>query len=214
MVPSLTSTSAATTGCTSGKSKHPHSSSIRHRLTRRCQFADQQHSLQLNIGIIAACAQFLRPLLGRVLKLNSTSAKSYPQYNQENRGKYGLQTIGSSATKRRTRLGSLNVDEFELQTKNLDDRDSGVGVGEGHDSSETSSPAPTVPRRASQVRAPQRHREHPGGGNTHTVAAFYSESTTTSRPDSNSEEFILHRSDKVMEGIVCRKDYTVQYSER
>lgn len=166
------------------------------------------HSLQLNIGIIAACAQFLRPLLGRVLKLNSTAVKSYPQYNQEGRGKYGLQTIGSSATKRRTRLGSLNVDEFELQTKNLEDRDAGVGIGESN--SETSSPATTVPQRAQ----PQREYPVSGSGNSHSAAAYYSDGRTTSTPDSKSEDYILHKSDKDMEGIVCRKDYTVQYSKR
>ncbi|KAK8024546.1 hypothetical protein PG993_012612 [Apiospora rasikravindrae] len=174
-------------------------------------------NLQLNIGIIAACAQFLRPLLGRVLKLNSTAAKSYPQYNQEGHGKYGLQTIGSSAPKRRTRLGSENIDEFELQTKNLeDDRDSGLGVGGGRtNSSEASSPATTVHRKDSVRVTPPQHRRHDGeldGGNTHSAAAFYAEATIS--PDSNSEEFILHKSDKEMEGIVCRKDYTVQYSAR
>ncbi|KAK7917848.1 hypothetical protein PG985_011456 [Apiospora marii] len=136
-------------------------------------------------------------------------------------GKYGLQTIGSSATKRRTRLGSLNVDEFELQTKYLEaDRDSGVGVGESRTNSETSSPATNragrdrkgvpVPARREQQ---QQHRRVSHHGYTHSAAAFYSESTK-STPDSNSEEFILRKSDKEMEGIVCRKDYTVQYSER
>ncbi|KAK8071365.1 Integral membrane protein [Apiospora hydei] len=179
--------------------------------------------LQLNIGIIAACAQFLRPLLGRVLKLNSTSAKSYPQYNPEGRGKYGLQTIGSSApNKRRTRLGSHNVDEFELQTKNLeldgDDRDSGV-VGVNEISSEASSPATMVHRDGGLTPPPPprrpHHRELDSGNTSHSAAAFYAETTTTTMsPDSNSEEFILHKSQKEMEGIVCRKDYTVQYSAR
>ncbi|KAK8067545.1 Integral membrane protein [Apiospora saccharicola] len=176
-------------------------------------------NLQLNIGIIAACAQFLRPLLGRVLKLNSTAVKSYPQYpNQEGRGKYGLQTIGSSATKRRTRLGSLNVDEFELQTKNLEDRDSGVGV---ESPSVANSPATTaVPRRAVETSTgPQQRRGYPGGGgggggDTHSAAAALYSERMASTPDSNSEEYILHHSDKEMEGIVCRKDYTVEYSER
>ncbi|KAK8073288.1 Integral membrane protein [Apiospora phragmitis] len=172
-------------------------------------------NLQLNIGIIAACAQFLRPLLGRVLKLNSTSAKSYPQYNQEGRGKYGLQTIGSSAPKRRTRLGSQNIDEFELQTKKgLDDRDSGLGGG-------GCGVVTTVHREDDEASAPQQQRYHQhrelDGGMTHSAAAFYSAeptTTTMTSPDSNSEEFILHKSDKEMEGIICRKDYIVQYSER
>ncbi|KAK7946907.1 uncharacterized protein PG986_011228 [Apiospora aurea] len=181
-------------------------------------------NLQLNIGIIAACAQFLRPLLGRVLKLNSTSAKSYPQYNQEGRGKYGLQTIGSSApNKRRTRLGSHNVDEFELQTKNLEleeeGRDSGV-VGVDEISSEMSSPATMVHRDGGLTPPPPprrpHHRELDSGNASHSAAAFYAETTTTTTvsPDSNSEEFILHKSQKEMEGIVCRKDYIVQYSVR
>ncbi|KAH6661951.1 hypothetical protein F5X68DRAFT_145206 [Plectosphaerella plurivora] len=41
-------------------------------------------NLQLNIGIIAACASFLKPLVGRVLKINS-SAGYYPSSQQYNR---------------------------------------------------------------------------------------------------------------------------------
>ncbi|KAK8099628.1 uncharacterized protein PG998_012869 [Apiospora kogelbergensis] len=183
-------------------------------------------NLQLNIGIIAACAQFLRPLLGRVLKLNSTGAKSssYPQYNKEGHGKYGLQTIGSSAPKRRTRLGSHNVDEFELQTKSWDevmamDNDSGAVVGVRTGSSETGSSAAIV-RRVGEGVAPaqQPHGQglDDGGKNTHSAAAYYSEEPAAmmSSRDSNSEEFILHKSDKELEGITCRKEYTVQYSVR
>ncbi|KAK7971542.1 hypothetical protein PG989_016558 [Apiospora arundinis] len=179
-------------------------------------------NLQLNIGIIAACAQFLRPLLGRVLKINSTTAKSsYPQkYNNtpEGRGrgsKYGLQTIGSAAPKRRTRLGSQNLDEFELQTKNLDDKDLGVVVVGASGGSETSTPSTTkVVHRSDDKALPDPHHRQLDSKVTHSAAAYYSEEPRTSLGDANSEEFILHNSDKELEGITCRKEYTVQYSER
>ncbi|KAL2205543.1 hypothetical protein CC79DRAFT_1371353 [Sarocladium strictum] len=88
-------------------------------------------NLQLNIGIIAACASFLRPLVGRFLKLN-TSAINYYQSgsNHNNKGsstRPTLGTIGSSsyATGRHgkgahTIEDECDTDEFELHTKTAD----------------------------------------------------------------------------------------------
>ncbi|KAL8369498.1 hypothetical protein RB595_000020 [Gaeumannomyces hyphopodioides] len=65
-------------------------------------------NLQLNIGIIAACASFLKPLLGRVLKLNSTAGRhgySSQQYKVSGgRAGFGTGTIGSGGgTRNRAR---------------------------------------------------------------------------------------------------------------
>jgi hypothetical protein len=89
------------------------------------------NSLQLNIGIIAACASFLRPLVGRFLKLN-TSAINYYQSgsNHNNKGsstRPTLGTIGSSSYAAgrhgkgaHTIEDECDTDEFELHTKTAD----------------------------------------------------------------------------------------------
>lgn len=99
------------------------------------------------------------------------------------------------------------------------DNDSGAVVGVRTGSSETGSSAAIV-RRVGEGVAPaqQPHGQglDDGGKNTHSAAAYYSEEPAAmmSSRDSNSEEFILHKSDKELEGITCRKEYTVQYSVR
>lgn len=71
-------------------------------------------SLQLNIGIIAACASFLKPLLGRLLKLNSTAA-SYPTYTKYARS-YRATPAGSKYASGSRRTGSASPhDDFESQ---------------------------------------------------------------------------------------------------
>lgn len=79
------------------------------------------NSLQLNIGIIAACASFLKPLVGRLLKLNSTAGASYPSYPQYNRSHRTPLSNGYASGSRRT-------GDFELQYK------SNIRALERHDS--------------------------------------------------------------------------------
>ncbi|EQB58538.1 hypothetical protein CGLO_01208 [Colletotrichum gloeosporioides Cg-14] len=80
-------------------------------------------NLQLNIGIIAACASFLKPLVGRYLKINSSAGyyPSYERYNHSGRTPLGAETGGSKAqvnSKRRTVIHEGNLeDEYELQKK-------------------------------------------------------------------------------------------------
>ncbi|KAF4835479.1 hypothetical protein CGCSCA4_v012630 [Colletotrichum siamense] len=80
-------------------------------------------NLQLNIGIIAACASFLKPLVGRYLKINSSAGyyPSYERYNHSGRTPLGAGTGGSKAqvhSKRRTMIHEANLqDEYELQKK-------------------------------------------------------------------------------------------------
>lgn len=78
-------------------------------------------SLQLNIGIIAACASFLKPLVGRFLKINS-SVGYYPssqQYGRSGRTPMGATALGS---------GARRQGEFELHAMGKDGTRS-VGVG-------------------------------------------------------------------------------------
>lgn len=70
-------------------------------------------SLQLNVGIIAACASFLKPLLGRLLKLNTTAAyPTYPKYGRSYRTPIGSKYASGS---RRTTLSPYS--DFESQCK-------------------------------------------------------------------------------------------------
>ncbi|KAJ3945875.1 uncharacterized protein N0V96_004221 [Colletotrichum fioriniae] len=84
-------------------------------------------SLQLNIGIIAACASYLKPLFGRLLKINS-SVDYYP--SNERYGRSGQAPLGAGASRntpyasgnRRTSRIPLDRslhDEFELHTKEV-----------------------------------------------------------------------------------------------
>jgi hypothetical protein len=75
--------------------------------------SSDKRSLQLNIGIIAACASFLKPLVGRVLKINS-SAGYYPssqQYNRSGRTPMGASVMASGAR----RGNGQKVEDFELR---------------------------------------------------------------------------------------------------
>lgn len=81
-------------------------------------------SLQLNIGIIAACAPSLKPLVSRVLKLSDYYPTSASHYGSRTRGTVGLQTIGGTgggggpSSARR----SKHPDQYELQDlRNSDD---------------------------------------------------------------------------------------------
>lgn len=79
------------------------------------------NSLQLNIGIIAACASFLKPLLGRLLKLNSTAPQHTSDYHYNRSGRTGAMGASGSRTLGTNNMG--NDYEIELQTK------TGVTVG-------------------------------------------------------------------------------------
>ncbi|AEO68612.1 e0629435-eb59-45cf-9678-2ab46b64b916 [Thermothielavioides terrestris] len=77
-------------------------------------------NLQLDIGIIAACASFLKPLVGRLLKINSSAGYSHPTsgryYHRGGRTPMGGETIGSKYANRR-QADRSHADEFELHTK-------------------------------------------------------------------------------------------------
>ncbi|KAK5660002.1 hypothetical protein OQA88_13468 [Cercophora sp. LCS_1] len=81
--------------------------------------------LQLNIGIIAACAATLKPLVNRVLKLGSTEQ----YYNSGSRYAYGTGRSrsrgGTLGTREAGRPRKLSDDEFEMG--------SGEGSGSGGD---------------------------------------------------------------------------------
>ncbi|CAH0023279.1 unnamed protein product [Clonostachys rhizophaga] len=79
--------------------------------------------LQLNIGIIAACAPSLKPLLKTVLNLKSltprygyTNSQSY--HNQRSKRRTAIYTIGGSAAQGYTKQTSKNdnLDDFELKS--------------------------------------------------------------------------------------------------
>ncbi|KAK3905696.1 hypothetical protein C8A05DRAFT_12497 [Staphylotrichum tortipilum] len=142
-------------------------------------------NLQLNIGIMAACASFLKPLVGRLLKLGSTAGgySSYPSsggryYNRSGRtpmgGGTGGGTIGSryaNGNKRRAADQSDVDDEFELHPKQ---------------------PEQVV----ETVQAALRDYASTQGG----VASS----------DSNSEEMILQK----QQGIVLTRDVTIRYDRK
>ena len=73
-------------------------------------------SLQLNIGIIAACATSLKPLVSRALGLSTTD-----RYNSNSRYAYGSRSRGTPGTKRPVdATGSRHdriatIQEFELE---------------------------------------------------------------------------------------------------
>lgn len=143
---------------------------------------DLMNSLQLNIGIIAACASFLRPLVGRFLKLN-TSAINYYQSNTNNKVSSTRPTLGTigSSSYAPGRLGKgahtiedeCDADEFELHTKTADNAISSEDV------------------------RPLRGEE---GHYTYGVTS-----------DSRSDDLIIQKPEPVR-GIVRTRDVRVQYS--
>ncbi|KAL2882025.1 hypothetical protein SGCOL_002766 [Colletotrichum sp. CLE4] len=156
-------------------------------------------NLQLNVGIIAACASYLKPLFGRLLKINS-SVGYYP--SNERYGRSGQTPLGagasrsnaySSGNKRTSRIPldrSLH-DEFEMHTKD-DFRVTGryVNGGTGTDT------------RADTVRSPVAME-----GRCSTEAVYAGGLPS----DANSEEIILQKEHG--RGIVCTRDFSVLYSE-
>ncbi|KAF3356324.1 hypothetical protein VdG1_06418 [Verticillium dahliae VDG1] len=68
--------------------------------------------LQLQLGIIAACAPALKPLVSRFLKLSTAGDHRYPSGRSQPPGSIGLQTIGGSGPARRhTMKPSFESDE-------------------------------------------------------------------------------------------------------
>lgn len=133
--------------------------------------------MQLNIGIIAACASFLKPLVGRMLKINS-SAGYYPSdqpYNRSGRvGHSGSNAYGNRSRQNGTGTGSRPpADDFEMHTK-----------------------SETVVR--SQEVSSTTTRSIPGGDGG---------------SNNDSQENILLNSSPTP-GIMCTKDFTVNYSSK
>ncbi|KAL2133536.1 hypothetical protein VTI74DRAFT_8758 [Chaetomium olivicolor] len=149
-------------------------------------------NLQLNIGIIAACASFLKPLVGRILKINSSVGYSYSNnpYNRSGRTPKGTggATGNKYASNNRSRraAGGSHVDGFELQTQN------GIGAEDGE---------PQVVARVHATRSGSHEyssTEAVGGG----VPS-----------DTNSEEIILQKQE-TGRGIMMTRNVTVQYSRK
>ncbi|KAH8170189.1 integral membrane protein [Sarocladium implicatum] len=147
-------------------------------------------NLQVNIGIIAACASFLRPLVGRFLKI-STSAMNYPSdSNKKSSTRPTLGTIGSNSYGPGRRGKGVHAiedecdsDEFELHTRTgADPTSSKNNTGEEDDR---------------QLRF-QRSEE-----------GLYSYGVTS---DSRSDELIIQNPEPVR-GIMMTRDVRVQYSE-
>ncbi|KAF3798057.1 hypothetical protein GCG54_00003960 [Colletotrichum gloeosporioides] len=145
-------------------------------------------SLQLNIGIIAACASFLKPLVGRYLKINSSAGyyPSYERYNHSGRTPLGAETGGSKAqvnSKRRTVIHEGNLqDEYELQKK-----------GAIHIREQQMSPTTT-----------EIHAGRYMGNFGDPMTSVYPPAVPS---DTNSEELILQKTEPA-QGIVCTRNFT------
>jgi hypothetical protein len=144
------------------------------------------HSLQLNIGIIAACASFLKPLVGRLLKINSTLGYTYPSnpYNRSGRTPMGVETIGGgySAHKRRGDRSHAD-DELELHTR----------VSDEH-------------QVVTRVQAARSRVTSPDHSSMEAVDALQS--------DTNSEEVILQKMEPTAKGIMISRDVSVRYTPK
>lgn len=158
-------------------------------------------NLQLDIGIIAACASFLKPLVGRVLKINSSAGyyPSHQQYIRSDRTPLGGARGGSSAyanSKRRTGIADTSMeDEFERHTKN-DIRVNNIHLGDSQSSSMNTG-----------VHTARSHAASPDDADADGVYAYGMPS------DANSEEIILQKMEPV-HGIMRTRDVTVKYSDK
>ncbi|KAK4154633.1 hypothetical protein C8A00DRAFT_32589 [Chaetomidium leptoderma] len=182
-------------------------------------------NLQLNIGLIAACASFLKPLVGRLLKLNSSAAGySYPsnnQYNRSGRTPMGVETIGSRYPANKKRGGRADrsrgmdeEDEYELHTKNMMNHND-------TDDMEDSSDRQVVTRvEAAAGRGRGDGGGGGGGGGSHEsrssnegAAGVHDAGVPPS--DTNSEEIILQKhDDSIPHGIMMTRDVSVRYSNK
>ncbi len=131
---------------------------------------------------MAACASFLKPLVGRLLKINSSAGYSYPTnpYNRSGRTPMGpAEAIGSkyASRGRGNRSQHDDLDEFELHTKD---------------------------RTVTRV---QGARSPAGTSQDYSSA----EAVDAVPSDTNSEEIILQKQETV-KGIMRTRDVTVRYS--
>lgn len=153
-------------------------------------------SLQLNIGIVAACASFLKPLIGRFLKINSSAGfyASSQQYNRSGRtplsGGIG-ESKADANSKRRAGLNTRSEDDDFLRHVKNDVRANGI-----HMEDLKSSPLET------KIQAT---RSSPNG---YSADAIYDMPSLT-----NSEEVILQNQEP-SNGIVRTRDVTVKYSDQ
>ncbi|KXH35419.1 hypothetical protein CSIM01_10178 [Colletotrichum simmondsii] len=153
-------------------------------------------NLQLNIGIIAACASYLKPLFGRFLRINS-SVDYYP--SNERYGRSGQTPLGAGASRntpyasgnRRTSRIPLDRslhDEFEMHTKDEFSVTERYISGTGTRDEVVRSPIAMEGRCSAE--------------------AVYAGALPS---DTNSEEIILQKEHG--RGIVCTRDFSVKYSE-
>jgi CCR4-NOT transcriptional regulation complex NOT5 subunit len=153
-------------------------------------------SLQLNIGIIAACASFLKPLVGRFLKINSSAAyyASSQQYNRSGRTPLSGGIGESNAytnSKRRAGLNTRNEDdEFVRHIKN------DVRVSDIRLQDLKSSPVET------KIQSAQ------SSAGDYCADAIYDMPSHT-----NSEEVILQNPNP-SNGIMRTRDVTLKYSNK
>jgi hypothetical protein len=136
---------------------------------------------------MAACASFLKPLVGRFLKIDSTVGHSNPSnryYRHNGRTPFGVETIGGGYShKRRANMNRLDDDEFELHTKDV------IGAEEHQ-----------------MVTRVQGTRSRLGPSQNTSSDAVYA-----GQSDTNSEEMILQRPDR---GIVMTRDVSVRYTNQ
>ncbi|KEZ39579.1 hypothetical protein SAPIO_CDS9485 [Scedosporium apiospermum] len=148
-------------------------------------------NLQLNIGIIAACASFLKPLVGRFLKINSSVGyyPSYDRYGQRGHSRTGLSVPGTNSKRTGTIDRSLG-DDFDAPSK-YNIRIAGEEISPG----------------STSVQGTRAHVASVGNSSTEAIYIGGQPS------DSNSEEIILQNLDKDR-GIMLTRDFTVKYSDK
>lgn len=74
-------------------------------------------SLQLNLGIIAACAPTLKPLVGHALKLSSRD-KYYGEYYGNNQSHQSRQSRGTALRSARMSRPDHTFDDMEFELSN------------------------------------------------------------------------------------------------
>lgn len=154
---------------------------------------------------MAACASFLKPLLGRVLKINSSIGYSYPSdpYNRSGRTPMGGGGPGggigsryaTGGGRRGDRIRDEDDDGFELNSK----EDLG-GHGAGRNQ---------VITRVQGAAAAAR------GAGVHVQELSSAEAVNAVPSDANSEEIILQKqSPPGTNGIVMTRDVSVRYTTK
>lgn len=150
-----------------------------------------QSSLQLNVGIIAACAPTLKPLVGRALKLSSYATNSkYGNYADMSRSGAPKNLTGGGRSRGMSRSRHAGDAEaqanFEMHSRPFGTRDE-----------------------------PTYRTSIKGGAQARTAAAVvksavYPASRLSDGSRSGSEEYILQGTGKDGKGIVRTTEITVQ----